>query len=60
MNNKMAINTYLSIIESKKQLNKQEEQNQNHGYGEHIDGCQVGGGCGRMGEEVMGLSSTNR
>ena len=33
MNNKMAINTYLSTIESEKtnKLSKQEEQRQNHG-----------------------------
>ena len=41
MNNKMAINTYLSAIESKNELGKQ-EQRQNHGYGEHFDGCQMG------------------
>ena len=27
---------------------------------EHFDGCQMGGGCGGMGEEVRGLRSTNR
>ena len=41
MNNKMAINTYLSIFEYKK-LNKQEEQRQNHGYRQHFDGCLMG------------------
>ena len=61
MNDKMAINIYLSIIESKKNtLSKQEEQRENHGYGEHFDGCQMGGGKGRMDEEVRGLRSTNR
>ena len=55
MNNKMEISTYLSAIESKK-LSKQEEQKQNHGYGEHFDGCQMEGVCGGMGEEVRGLS----
>ena len=50
MNNKMVINTYLSANESKK-LSKQ-EQRQNHGYREHFDGCQMGGGCRKMGEEV--------
>ena len=44
MNNKMAINTYLSTIEFKK-LSKQ-EQRQHHGYGECFDGCQVRKGCG--------------
>ena len=37
MNNKMAINTYLSTIESKKQ-NKQVEQKQTHRHREHFDG----------------------
>ena len=27
-----------------KKLSKEEEQSQNHGYGEHFDGCQMGGG----------------
>ena len=30
----------------KNQLSKQEEQRQNHGYGEHFDGFQVGGHMG--------------
>ena len=41
-------------------LNEQEEQRQDHGYGECFDGCQMGGARGRMGEEVRGLRSTNR
>ena len=45
MNNKVAINIYLSTIESKNKLSKQEEQRQNHGYKEHLDSCQMGGGC---------------
>ena len=60
MNNKMAINKYLSTIEYKNKLSKQVEQIQNHRYGEHFDGCQMGGWCGVMGEEVMGLRSKNR
>ena len=59
MNNRMAINTYLSTIESKNKLSKH-VQRQNHGSGEHFDGCQVGGGVGEMGEEVRELGSTNR
>ena len=51
MNNKMAINTYLSTIESKNKLSKQ-EQRQNHGYREHFDGCQMGGCCRGRGEDV--------
>ena len=58
MNSKMTINTYLSTTEKNK-LSKQ-EQRQNHGYREHFDGCQMGRGRGRMGEEVRGLRSTNR
>ena len=42
MNNKMATNTYLSSIESKK--NKLSKNRENHGYGERFDGCQMGGG----------------
>ena len=41
MNNKMAINTYVSTIESKKKISKQEEQRQNHGCGKGFDGCQL-------------------
>ena len=58
MNNKMAINTYLSTIESKKQTKQTSEQRQNHGYGKHFDGCQIRGRSGGMGEEVRGLRST--
>ena len=45
MNNKMAINTYISITEFIK-TSKQEEQSQNHGYGKRFDGCQMGGDSG--------------
>ena len=44
----------------KNKLSKQEEQRQNQRYREHFDGCQMGVGCGEMGEEVSGLRSTNR
>ena len=60
MNNKMANNTYLSTIESKNKLSKQEEQKQNHGYRECFGCCQMGGWFGGMGEEERGLRSTNR
>ena len=51
----------LSIIESQNKLSKQEEQRQNHGYGECFDGCQMGGReCGGIGEEMRGLRNTNR
>ena len=52
MNNKMAINIYLSITESKKQTKQTRGTGQNHGYGEHFNGCQMGEECGGMSEEV--------
>ena len=55
----MAINMYLSTIESKKQT-KQVKQRQNHGYGDHFDSCHMGGCYGGMREEVRRLRSTNR
>ena len=42
MNNKMAMNTYLSTTESKKKK-RQAEQKQNHRHREHFDGCHMGG-----------------
>ena len=42
MNNKIAINMYLSTVKSKKK-NKQAEQKQNHRYKEHFYDCQMGG-----------------
>ena len=60
MNNKMAINTYLSTTESKKQTKQTKEQRQNHGCGQCFHGCQMGEGGGGMGEEVRGLRSTSR
>ena len=45
MNNKMAkihINQKLNL----KNILSKQEQKQNDGYGEHCDGCQMGGGCG--------------
>ena len=50
MNNRMAKNTNLATVESKKQ---------NHGCRARFDGCQTGGWWG-TGEEVRGLRSTNR
>ena len=59
MNIKMAINSQVSTIECENKLSK-EEQRHNYGYRECFDGCQRGGQCGRMGEEVRGLRSTSR
>ena len=43
----------------KNKLIKQAEQRQHHGYGEHFNGCKMGGGFSRVGEEVRGLRITN-
>ena len=51
----MTINTYLSTTEKNK-LSKQEEQRQNHVFGERFDGCQMGRRYGGMGNEVRGLT----
>ena len=47
----MAINTYQQL-NLKNKLSRREEQRQNHGYGEHLDVCQMGWGCGRRGEGI--------
>ena len=56
----MSINTNLSTRTLKNKLSSQDEQKQNHRYGEHFDGCQMGGECGGVDEEVRGLRITNR
>ena len=56
----MQIYQQLNLKKKNKKLSKQEEQRQNHVYGEHFDGCQMGWGCGRMDEEVRGPRRTNR
>ena len=60
MNNKIAKIHIYQQLNLKNKLSKQEEQRQNHEYRKHFDGCQMGGECGGMGEEVRGLRSTNR
>ena len=58
MNIRLAINSQLSITESKKnKLSKQPEQEQNHRHGDHLEGYQLGGGKGRMGEMIQGIRS---
>ena len=47
MNIKRATHSQLSTTESKKQT-KQPEQEQNHRYGDHLEGYQLGGGRGEM------------
>ena len=58
----MATNSKLPTTESKKKKKqtKQPKQRENHGYGEHFDGYQMGRGCKGMSEEVRGLRSTDR
>ena len=58
MDSKMTTNSQLLTTEPKKQkLSKQLEQEQNHRYGDHLEGYQLGGGRGRMGEKVQVFSS---
>ena len=56
MNNKMAKMLIYEQLNLKNKLSKQEEQRQNHGFGEHFDGCQMGGDFEGMGVEVRGLN----
>ena len=57
----MTTNSQLSTAEPKKQkqnkLSKQPEQVQNHKYGDHLQGYQLSGERGRLGEMVQGLRS---
>ena len=60
MNSKMTTNSQLSTNEPKRnKLSKQAEQEQNHRYGDHLEGYKLGGGRRRMGEKVQGISSIN-
>ena len=48
MNIKKVTNSQLSTTESKKKkLTKQAEQEQNHRYGDHLEGYQLRGGRGK-------------
>ena len=47
----------MNLQKYKKNLSKQPDQYQNHRYGDHLKGYQLGGRRGRMGEEVQGLRS---
>ena len=46
MNIKMAIKHNYQQLNLKNKLSKQDEQRQNNGYGEYLDGCQMGFECG--------------
>ena len=60
MNNKMAINTYLSTTESKKQTKQTRRTETESWIQRAFFGCPLGGECWGVGEEVRGLRSTNR
>ena len=61
MNSKMTTNSQLSTTEPKnKNKSKQLDQEQNHRNGDHMEGYQWGGGGGRMGEKVQGISINGR
>ena len=60
MNNKATKIRIYQKLNLKNKLSKQEEQRQNHGYGEHFEWLPDGKGFRGMVEEVRGLRSTNR
>ena len=47
MNIKMATDSYLSTKSKTNKLSKQTEQEQNHRYGDHFEGYQLGRGRGQ-------------
>ena len=63
MKSKMTTNSQLSTIEpknkdkNKNKLSKQLEQEQNHRYGDHMEGYQCAWGRVRMREKVQGIRS---
>ena len=62
MDEKMALNTYLSTIKSKnkkKKKIKRAEQRQTHRYREHFNGFQIGEALGGRVKRGKGLGSTN-
>ena len=63
MNSKMTTNPQLSTTErknkSRNKRSKQLEREQNNRNGDCMEGYQLGGGRGRIGEKMQGLGSTN-
>ena len=57
-NGKKHINQQLSI-KNKNKLSKQLEQEQNHRYGGHLEGYQLGGGRGDKGGKSSGMKKHN-
>ena len=61
MNIKVAINSQLlKQLNLKSKLSKQAEQKQNHRYGDHLEGYQLGGERGKMRENVYRFRSITR
>ena len=60
MNIKISTNNYQQQnLKSKNKPSKQLEQEQNHKYGDHLEGYHWVGGVGRTGEKVQGLRCIN-
>ena len=57
MNVKRATNSHQQLNLKKYKLSKQPEQEQNHRYGDHLEGYRLGEGRGRVREKVQGLRS---
>ena len=58
INIKITTNNYQQLnLKNKNKLRKQLEQEQNHRYGDHLEGYQLGNGMGRMEEKMQGLRS---
>ena len=57
MNLKITNNYQQQNIKNKNKLSKHPEQEQNHRHGDHLEGYQLGGGKGRMGEMIQGIRS---
>ena len=56
MNSKMTTHNYQQLNlknKDKNKLSKQLEQDQNHRNGDHVEGYQLGGGRGRLGEKIL-------
>ena len=60
MNSKMTTNSPLSTNlknKTRNKLSKQPEEEQNHRYGDHMEGYQWAGGRGEWGKKVQGIKS---
>ena len=59
MNIKMATDSYPSTESKTNELSKQTEQEQNHRYGDHLEGYQLEEGRRRMGGEGPSIKKHN-